>query len=336
MVPFDAESYKTFMETKMPSWLDAHVTALDFKSFDGRMIRCYEILNPDAKGILVMTHGYSGYFQKFHELSYNFFEEGYSIFFLELRGHGFSSRSVPELDRIDVTDFSEYVSDMKELLGQIVKPEAERTALPLFLFAHSMGGCVSALFLSRYPEYFQAAILSSPMIAINYGSTPLWRIGFMMSLSKLFGWNNRLLPGAEPFDGRPDYEGSGALSRARYDYDFSWRVNPEMQGKISMINGTYRWARAAFQATREVQKCGSRIRCPLLLCQAGVDTYVDNAAQERFMKDVEKGLLLRFPEARHEIFNSDGEILSRYCRSLFEFLEQHRSDAPRAEREGQV
>ena len=43
MVPFDAESYKTFMETKMPSWLDAHVTALDFKSFDGRMIRCYEI-----------------------------------------------------------------------------------------------------------------------------------------------------------------------------------------------------------------------------------------------------------------------------------------------------
>jgi len=37
-----------------------------------------------------MVHGFCEFFGKFHETAYTFYEQGYSVFFVELRGHGYS------------------------------------------------------------------------------------------------------------------------------------------------------------------------------------------------------------------------------------------------------
>ena len=320
MVPFDEVNYRKYMDTVVRSWLREHVVSSHFPGYQGKRIHYYSAVRPDAKAVIVMVHGFCEFFAKFHETAYDFYDQGYSIYFIEQRGHGRSWRAVPELDRVDVTDFSEYVEDLKALLDQIVMPQTK--GLKHFLFAHSMGGAVGALFLERYSEYFNAAILSSPMLKMTFGDVPLWQVKALSGVSQLLRWNNRQMPGGQDFDGKPDFENSAALSRARYDYQFEPRIDPRSKNRYTMNSGTFRWVRAAIKATEEIQAHAADIQIPLLICQAGHDAFVDNEGQNQVASAAGNARLVLFPEAKHEIYNSFGQTLANYYRTLLTFYSE--------------
>ena len=320
MVPFDEVKYRNFMDTVVRSWLKEHVSGSYFSGYQGKRIQYYLAVHPDAKAIIVMVHGFCEFFAKFHEPAYNFYEQGYSICFIEQRGHGRSWRAVPELDRVDVTDFTEYVEDLKALLDQIVLPQTK--GQKHFLYAHSMGGAVGALFLERHPEYFDAAVLTSPMLKMTFGNTPLWQVKALSGISRLLRWNDRQMPGGQDFDGKPDFENSAALSRARYDYQFEPRIDPKSQNRYTMNSGTFRWVRAAMKATEELQAHAASIQIPLLICQAGHDAFVDNEGQNQVASAAGNARLVLFPEAKHEIYNSFGQTLANYYRTLLTFYSE--------------
>ena len=366
MIPFDEEGFKKAVTTTLQPWLANNVTEGKFTSFDGSRIQYYRALNPNAKAVIVMVHGFCEFFGKFHEPAYNFWEDGYTVYFIEQRGHGGSQRSVKQFDHVDVTDFSEYVEDLKTFLDKVVLPETQglftraavaggagkapaggtasvgtvsRTAvagkaaagagimsarggnkLPILLYAHSMGGCVSTLFLERHPEYFKAAVLSSPMLKMTFGDRPLWQVKALMALSKTLRWNEQTMPGQNDFDpNKPDFEGSATLSRARYDYQWDLRVRPENKDLYTMNGGTYRWGRAAWKATQDLLKDEDKIRIPVLVCQAGNDVFVDNEGQDHFAKTAPNAKLIRFPKAKHEIYASGGKIQEQYFREVLSF-----------------
>ena len=319
MVPFDAEGYKKFMSTTVADWLKTTVKGGQFAGCDGKRIQYYKAINPNAKAVIVMVHGFCEFFGKFHEMAYDFWESGYSVFFIEQRGHGLSYRPVKELDHVDVSDFSEYVEDLRCLLDRVVKPETKD--LPLYLYAHSMGGCVSCLFLERHPEYFSAAILSSPMLKMTFGTIPLWQVRLLIVGSKVLKWDTKTMPGQNDFDGTPDFENSASTSRARFDYQFNLRVDPASNGMFTMNAGTYRWGRAAWKATHELIEDEKNIQIPVLVCQAGIDYFVDNEGQDHFVKSAPNAKLIRFPEAKHEIFNSDDAVMEKYVTSVIEFYD---------------
>ena len=339
MIPFDEEGFKKAVTTTLQPWLADTVTGGIFTSFDGSRIQYYRALNPNAKAVIVMVHGFCEFFGKFHEPAYNFWEDGYTIYFIEQRGHGGSQRSVKQFDHVDVTDFSEYVEDLKTFLDKVVLPETQglftRAAvagnagmmsarggnkLPVLLYAHSMGGCVSTLFLERHPEYFKAAVLSSPMLKMTFGDRPLWQVKALMALSKTLRWNEQTMPGQNDFDpNKPDFEGSATLSRARYDYQWDLRVRPENKDLYTMNGGTYRWGRAAWKATQDLLKDEDKIRIPVLVCQAGNDVFVDNEGQDHFAKTAPNAKLIRFPKAKHEIYASGGKIQEQYFREVLNF-----------------
>ena len=341
MIPFDEEGFKNAVETTLKPWLAETVTGGKFTSFDGARIQYYRALNPNAKAVIVMVHGFCEFFGKFHEPAYNFWENGYSVYFIEQRGHGGSDRSVKEDDHVDVSDFSEYVEDLKTFLDKVVLPQTQglftRAAvaggagmmsarggnkLPVFLYAHSMGGCVSTLFLERHPEYFKAAVLSSPMLKMTFGNIPLWQVKALMTASKLLRWDEKTMPGQNDFDpGKPDFEGSATLSRARYDYQWDLRVDPASKGLYTMNGGTYRWGRAAWKATQELLKDEDKIRIPVLVCQAGIDAFVDNEGQDHFAQTAPNAKLIRFPKAKHEIYASGGKIQEQYFREVLGFYD---------------
>ena len=348
MLPFDDKGFIRAVETTLKPWLANTVTSGTFTSFDGSRIRYFRALNPNAKAVIVMVHGFCEFFGKFHEPAYNFWEDGYTIYFIEQRGHGGSQRSVKHLDHVDVSDFSEYVEDLKTFADKVVLPETQglltrasvaggagapgRAAgmmsarggsrLPLFLYAHSMGGCVSALFLERHPEYFQAAVLSSPMLKMTFGSIPMWQVKGLMTASRLLRWNEQTMPGQNDFDpDKPDFEGSASLSRARYDYQWKLRIDPASGGLNTMNGGTYRWGRAAWKATQELLKDEEKVKIPVLVCQAGNDVFVDNEGQDHFVKTAPNARLLRFPDAKHEIYASGGEIQKKYFEEVLGFYD---------------
>lgn len=62
---------------------------------DGTRLRSYAAVNPEEKASIVMIHGFCEFFGKYHETAWRFYQEGYSVFFVELRGHGASGRNLP-------------------------------------------------------------------------------------------------------------------------------------------------------------------------------------------------------------------------------------------------
>ena len=147
------------------------------------------------------------------------------------------------------------------------------------------------------------------MIDINFGSAPRWKVNLTALGTKLLGWNDRYVPGQGDFDGKPYFEESGASCKERYDYSFRLRVAPESQGANTMNGSSCRWARASLRAIRRLRKDKS--------------AYVDNQAENRLRNEVRNALLIRFPEAKHEIFNSEGKTLEKYYKVIFRFLDQY-------------
>lgn len=319
-VPSDEEAFPAFMAGPVAGWLKDEVKSGQFESFDGKKIQYYLAVRKDAKAVLIMVHGFCEFFGKFHEAAYNFYQAGYTVCFLEQRGHGGSFRSVPNPDHVDIDDFRTYVRDLKALTDKVVSPVCG--SLPLFLYAHSMGGCVGALALEAYPELFDAAVLTSPMLKMSFGSIPLWQVRGLLFLSRLMHWDEKTMPGQLDFDPeKPDFENSAALSRARFDYQFRLRTDPSTDGMYTMNAGTYRWGRAAWKATHALPKREAQIRIPVLVCQAGKDAFVDNSGQDEFVRKAQNATLVRFPEAKHEIMNSSGKLLEEYYGTVIGFLD---------------
>ena len=361
MIPFDENGFLEATETVLKPWVDGHVTGSRFISYDKTEIQYYKAVRPDAKAVIVMVHGFCEFFGKYHETAFNLWENGYTVYFIEQRGHG-GSGNPKSPDLVDVEDFSEYVEDLKCLLDKVVIPETpgirtradihkdrqtgksirngqeSESSSPagrgkktsrepgkqnLLLYAHSMGGCVSALFLERYPEYFCAAVLSSPMLKMAFGQTPQWQVKLLLLTSKVRGWKEELMPGMEHFDpDKPDFEGSGTSSPARYDYQFSMRKDPSTGGKYTMNAATWNWGRAAMKATLDAAEQMDQISVPVLLCQAGRDVYVDNEGQDEFARKAKHVRLVRFPSSEHEIYASDPESMERYYREIFRFFQK--------------
>ena len=103
----------------------------------------------DPVGAVVLCHGFTESAEKYREMTYYFLQAGYSVFAPDLRGHGRSYREIEDPSLTHVGKFSEYVSDLDRFVEKIVRPNAVN--LPLYLFGHSMGGAVAALYLSAHP-----------------------------------------------------------------------------------------------------------------------------------------------------------------------------------------
>lgn len=320
LVIFSEEEFREKMDTLVADFRRDHVVDGYFESFDGTRIHYSYCHKEGARGTLVMSHGFCEFFGKYHEVSYYFYEMGYSFYFIDHRGHGYSDRKVKEMDKVFVKSYDEYVEDLKCYMDQVVLPEMDKAGESkdkLFLFAHSMGGAIASLFLEKYPAYFKAAVLSSPMMGMNLGKYPLWVAKTLMFVSKILGWDLNYVPGQKGFDRKPVFATSSTLSEARYNYAFDMRLSDE---HFSSYGGCYAWTRASIKATDKLLKNAGKIHIPVLLLQAGRDTMVKAEGHAVFKEKAENVTFVQFPESKHEIFNATNETLPRYYKEVFGFL----------------
>lgn len=305
------------MEHEVAEFLTEVLQDGTFQSYDGARIHYYFAVNPEEKGAIVISHGFCEFVGKYHEVMYYFYQAGYSVFFIEHRGHGFSQRFVEDIDKVYVKSFDEYIGDFKVYLDQIVKKKS--LSKRYLLYAHSMGGAIGALFLERYPTYFERAVLSSPMMKLNTGGIPDWQVKVLMVWCAIARWQKRYVPGQKGFDNVYVFDTSSALSRPRYDYVFKQRQQvPEYR----IYGGCYAWTRAALKCSAEVLKKADQVNIPVLLFQAGNDSMVLPEPQEEFVEKSKNTRMIRFPESKHEIFNALEDTRREYYQDVFTFFEE--------------
>lgn len=204
---------------------------------------------------LLIVHGYGEHSGRYEHLADALTALGIEVHAYDLRWHGKSPGK-----RGYITRFDTLVDDLAKQLEAL---RTEAGEMPLFLFAHSMGGLVACDYLARGDAGLAGAILSSPLLAVPEGVSP-WLLRLAGVLGIVLPW----LP--------VDHLDSSAISRidaevAAYDADplvyhgsIHARTGAQLSAAISRMPATF-----------------SSITVPFLLIQGTADRLAPPAGGRR-------------------------------------------------------
>ncbi len=310
------EDFLPVMENENRIWREQHVDNSGFVTRDGIRLNYYRAEVPNAKAAVVMVHGYCEFWGKYHEYAWYLWQAGFTVYFLEHRCHGYSGGKMPEPDMIHIDSFRTYAEDLHEFMDQVVKPkEGDRRLLVL---GHSMGGAISALFLETWPGYFSGAVLTSPMLEMSTQNMSGFKVALVRTFMILAHKQKDLCPGQHHFDPTPKFATSSTLSEARYNYLFNQRI---ADSHYRTAGATFGWVFAAIGVKKLILRHADRIRIPITLFQAGMDTLVEPRGFDDFMARVPHARKSLYADSKHEIFNAGEGVRQDYFREVLDCLD---------------
>lgn len=257
----------------------------------------YIVKNPKAS--IVICHGIGEYTEKYNELIYYFINNRYSVFIIEQRGNGRSGRLGGDSCQISVEKFDYYIEDFKKFIDEIVVPESR--GKELLLFAHSMGGGIGTIFLENYPQYFNGAVLSSPMHKIHTGKSAAFIADILSAIFICIGKQYKYMPGQNPYSGKRKFPNRTTNCEERYNYQY----NKILANKMYQTGGaSAKWYFEASKATRSLRKKKniSKVKIPVLLIEAECDTHVVAKAHYKFAHYAHNCELTIVNNGKHETY----------------------------------
>lgn len=286
-----------------------------FDSFDGKALYYEYFLAENSTASIVLVHGLSEFTKKYYELAYYFLNQGYNVFLYDQRSHGLSFRMAEPIDLIHVDSFEDYVKDLALFIDNVVIPADSK---PLFIYSHSMGGGVSALYLARHPEKIQKAVLSAPLFDPQIGNLnhtfALWGTRFY----KLLRTGRAKFMFSKEFDPDIPFEKSKDVSRARFEHNMGMRrADPHYQSTPMSLG----WICAALTFRKKLLKkrITGRIQTPILLLSAENDTMVKNDAQHQFAGLCATCQLVTLKNTNHSMLTSRPEIIEEHIKRTLDF-----------------
>ena len=276
----------------------------------------YKTPVPEPVGNLLIVHGFTESTEKYREFAYYFVNLGFNVTVYDQRGHGFSGRQLSDMHLTHVDRFEKYVSDLETVLGDTGFAE---NGLPCFLFSHSMGGAVAAMYLEKNVRNpFRAAVLSSPMIEPASGGIPVWVTKLVTGTCCLFGQSRKRLFISKPPEGREKAEDSANNSVERFEYYQDMKVSfPEYSN-----NGpTYRWTLESLKVRNKILKGGrpGNISVPLRVYSAELDTVVELPQITGFCRLADNAEEIRIAGSKHEIYYACDGVLKDFLLSVAGF-----------------
>lgn len=314
-----SDRYAETMNGTVLPWLAARRTDVTVAGEDGKPLFCSRFDAESPRGTVTIVHGFTENADKYAELIHSLLRCGYSVVAYDQRGHGRSWRD-PEITDMSLTHvdrFGDYMADLKAVCDAVLKAMPR----PWLLFAHSMGGAVSSLFLENNPGVFERAAFCAPMIAPNLGGLPPVAAKLMCATAKRLGGDKKRVLFSRPYAGAEHFETSCATGRERFEWYDALRVKtPEFQN-----NGpTYGWTREAIWASKAVLSPGvvERIDIPVRLFTAENDGSVMPDAQEAFTARLRDGRRALVSGSKHEIYRSPDAVLFGWWREILDFWQR--------------
>lgn len=271
-----------------------------------------------SRASVVIVHGYTEFMQKYREVAWYCLQMGYSVFLYDQRGHGLSGRETEDLRLAHVERFSDYTADLHRYIEEIVVPHSGDR--PLFLFSHSMGGAVAAMYLAEHGERIARSVLASPMLCPNTRGMPRRILRAMAKkAAKKNGWASPFKYSSD-FDPNPDFARAGDLSHVRFRKNLDIRISDARYQNSHSTNGWMVEALSVQEVLMNRETC-SRLTGPMLIFSAGQDTSVHTPVQRRWARKLPQARLVELPESRHCIFTGTPETRERFFKEVFAFYE---------------
>lgn len=300
---------------KIEKELDKYRNSGFFDTLDGKKIFYEYFLCENSKASIVIVHGLSEFTKKFYEITYYLLDQGYNVFLYDQRCHGFSSRLTDRMDLIHVDSFSDYVSDLSVYIDKIVAPAEDK---PIYIYSHSMGGAVTAMYLARYSQKIKKAVLSAPLFDPQIGrvSPKVARIGVKMS-AVLLGKKRKFQLTSE-FNPDIPYKKNLDASRNRFNHNMDMRRSDEHYQSTPMTTG---WVYNSLNLRSNIlrDKVAGRIKTPILLLSPEKDSVVKVDAQHIFAKKCKSCKLVTIKNANHSMLTGSQKTITEHITNVLMF-----------------
>jgi lysophospholipase len=290
-----------------------------FSQFTGAgdlLLRYAAFERDNETGALVILHGKSESYIKYAEVAYDLQELGLSCYLLDARGFGFSERVLQDdPQKVYVERFDDYVEDLKTFIDTVVRAKPHSR---IFILSHSMGGCIAARYLEKYPGDITAAVLSSPMVQIDTGSFPPAVAYGVAAVSTALGKGTDYAIGQGPREEEPFYANTTSHSIARWS---KWEQelipsNPEIRSG----GATYNWIKSSMEAGALARRKAGAIETPLLLLQAEEDWFVRPEGLDMLCDRADDCSKVYIFGSRHEILMETDSIRDVALENIKSFL----------------
>lgn len=290
------------------------------------------------KESIVIVSGRSEGYLKYQELCFDLYQQGFNIFIIDHRGQGISERMLENSHKGYVENFDYYSLDLATFINGIVKQTIATNDLNKkpYLLAHSMGGAISIRYLQVASDTIKAAVISSPMIAINRGGIPPLLARTLIAAGSIL---NRWF-GKSPWY----FFGQNNYNKEKFKRSFS--TNPLMHSSIRyqffselyytntaiQLGGvTLPWLVEALKTEKTIFTDLKKLTTPMLVIQAGEDKIVDNEIQNKFCQQLNalhhqscpNGKAFSIKGAFHELFFEQDQYRNQALNLTINWFKKH-------------
>ncbi len=243
----------------------------------------WEVAQP--RGFVLLQHGYADYALRFvseyHQLIPKLCAQGFSVYAMDLHGHGFSTGARGVLDvRQAVADHVQ----ARRLLAT--------NGLPVFLIGHSLGGLITAASVCTDADNLAGVILMSPALPAHVPGPMRWLLNLLA----------RITPhGAIPLPAAPE----SGLSR-----DTEYIARATADPIIYHANVTTLTAATALAVATTLTTAIPHWRVPTLIQHGSADTWADPRGSSAFAAQLTAGdcTLITYPDGRHNLLCDDDQV----------------------------
>ena len=263
-----------------------------------------------ARGSVILSGGRTEPIEKYFETISDFMERGFVVLAHDWRGQGLSTRDLPDRLKGHAKGYKPFLEDYRRLLDAY---EA-RLPKPWVAVGHSMGGCLTLLALASGEKRFASAVLSAPMLGLQFGAFSPVAAAALLRLNLVLGRANRYVLGqtGNPFDDSFDDNVLTHDPRRFARYRAQVRSNPD----LALGGPTWGWLEFAFRATTMLAS-PERLRAvtiPVEIVSAAEDRLVDNHAQAAAARNLPQGRLITVAGAYHEILMETDDMRNIFLR----------------------
>jgi acylglycerol lipase len=208
------------------------------------------------RGCIVITHGFGEHSGRYDKLANRFADMNLTVVRYDMRGHGRSQGK-----RGHASSYDTYLND----LGLAIELAREhRSALPTFLFGHSMGGGLVLNYALRRANKLSGVIASGPWLRLAF-APPAWKSWFARRIARAL----------------PSFSMPTNLDITKLSHDPE--VLKSLEGDALISNVISAAAYSGLVAAGEYALAhAATLKFPLLLMHGSADAITDIRASEAF------------------------------------------------------
>ncbi|PCJ98543.1 MAG: alpha/beta hydrolase [Zetaproteobacteria bacterium] len=282
---------------------------------------------PDA--VVVCLQGVREFSEKYYEMARWCNTNNMTFWTFDWAGQGKSTRYLPNPQKRHGSDFDEDVEDLHTLIMEYIKHSSVHTdkgRIPLAMLAHSMGANIGMRYLHKYPDTFECAAFSAPMIGLKvFNKIPQILGEFATTLCALCAGKS-YIPGGDDWGKQKQHARLSSDPIRKLIHDQWCRADPTLQsGEV-----TFGWLNQAQKSCRVVQRAPfhTQIETPCLFGIPGNEDLVDNNIARKIINNMNNSQIIDYPDSFHEILMENNQIRGPFLDSFYKLIKENIIERP--------